>query len=61
MLIPYFTMQDLTSNQFKPPIAQIIVGPTPHKELNVASTRTLLRRFGFPNVSVDCSPTPYRA
>lgn len=60
MLIPYFSMQDLTGNQFRLPIARIVVGPTPHKDLNVASTEAMLTASGYPEIPVERSSTPYR-
>ena len=61
MLIPYFSMRDLTGAQLHLPIEGIVVGPMPHKELNVASIEALLTAGGYPELSVDRSSTPYRA
>jgi len=62
MLIPYFSMRDLTGgSQLHLPIEGIVVGPMPHKDLNVASIEALLTAGGYPELSVDRSSTPYRA
>ena len=43
------------------PIQAVLIGPSPHKALNVESAKTLLIRNGYLNVLVDASNTSYRA
>lgn len=61
MLIPYFSLADLTGSRLHLPIERIVVGPMPQKELNVASIEALLATCGYPELSVERSSTPYRA
>ena len=62
MLVPYYSLQELDTNPSKCPlpIVTVRIGPSANKRLNHESTKMLLANSGFPNVSVDCSDTPYR-
>ena len=62
MLIPYYSLLELDTSPSKCPLPIITVrmGPSSNKGLNFESTKMLLANAGFPNVSVDCSDTPYR-
>lgn len=62
MLIPYYSLQELDTNTSKCPLPMITVriGPNVNNRLNFESTRMLLMKAGFPDVSVSCSDTPYR-
>jgi DUF2971 family protein len=62
MLIPYYSLQELDTNNEKCPLPIRVVrmGPNVNKGLNKISTEMLLAKAGFLNVSVNCSDTPYR-
>jgi hypothetical protein len=60
MLIPYGEIKLADENE-KIPVAEIIVGPTPHTDESVASLRYLVISNGLPGCRVVASPTPYRA
>lgn len=59
MLIPYseFSLDD---EKKKTPITKVIVGPTPHMELSIASVRRLLVASGLDTVPVEPSAVPFR-
>jgi hypothetical protein len=61
LLVPYrvLTFKDSPNSPIRP-IAQVIVGPTPHQELAIRTTKELLARAGFENIPVLPSQTPYR-
>jgi hypothetical protein len=62
MLIPYYSLQDLTiGSNLRLPIKRVLVGPTPHKALNVSSAEALLASAGYDDVPVVASTTPFRA
>jgi hypothetical protein len=61
MLLPYYSMSDLTAGNFRLPIKRVVVGPSPHKDLNVASVRAMLAAYGYEDIEVDASATPFRA
>lgn len=60
MIIPYIEGNLLDKNG-KLPISQIIVGPTPHKELSRVSIKNLLTSIGYEDVDVEYSDIPYRS
>ena len=64
MLIPYYSLKDLSKGMGYPdrnlPLRSVTIGPNPNKTLNLASLRMLLNRLGYPNVPVTASNTPYR-
>jgi hypothetical protein len=59
MIIPY-TEVKLTNNHNKLPIAEIIVGPTPHMDLSIISLRHFLESEKIRS-NVKPSKVPYRA
>jgi hypothetical protein len=61
MLVPYYSVNDLTNGSFRLPIKRIVVGPSPHKDINVASVRAMLAAYGYDDVPVEGSDTPFRA
>jgi hypothetical protein len=62
MLVPYYSLMELDTSPSKCPlpITTVRMGPGMNKILNLESTRMLLEKAGFPNVSVNSSDTPYR-
>jgi hypothetical protein len=58
-LVPYYRI-GLASEQERPMINEIIVGPTPHPEQSCHSLRGLLIRHNMNDVAVRNSETPYR-
>lgn len=62
MLIPYYSLKELSSDlpAGKLPIKGLRVGPSTAKLLNAESVQMLLKRFGYEDVKVDMSNTPYR-
>jgi hypothetical protein len=42
MLVPYYSVNDLTNGSFRLPIKRIVVGPSPHKDINMSSVRAIL-------------------
>lgn len=59
MIVPYFKF-DLTIEQDTLPIKEIIIGPTPHKELSRASVVELIDRNGLIDCEVKHSMIPFR-
>ena len=41
-------------------VAEVIVGPAPHKEQVTVATKGMLEANGFNSTEVRCSETPYR-
>jgi hypothetical protein len=61
MLVPYFSLKDLSApTPFTLPITGVCIGPSAHRELNVASARVLLANAGRDPNMVIASQTPYR-
>lgn len=66
LLVPYFSLQELSNPTglrdpyFRLPIRSILVGPSPHRALNVQSTRLMLDTNECSHVPALASPTPYR-
>jgi len=46
---------------FKLPIKRIVVGPSPHRDLNAASVKAMLAASGIEGIDVETSKTPFRA
>jgi hypothetical protein len=61
MLVPYYSVRDLTKGSFKLPIKRIVVGPSPHRDLNAASVKAMLAASGIEGIDVETSKTPFRA
>jgi hypothetical protein len=61
MLTPYYSLHALTAGTFRLPIKRVVVGPSPHKEMNVASVRAMLAAYDYEHVPVEASATPFRA
>ncbi|TBW13193.1 DUF2971 domain-containing protein [Azotobacter chroococcum subsp. isscasi] len=66
LLVPYFSLQELSNPtgvrdpNFRLPIRSILVGPSPHRALNLQSTRLMLDTNECSHVPAQASPTPYR-
>jgi hypothetical protein len=60
MLVPYYSVKDLKSD-FSLPIKRIVVGPSPHRDLNAASVKAMLATRGLTTIGVEKSLTPFRA
>ena len=56
MLTPYF----IINTKGLPPIKEVIVGPTPHKNLAMSSISSFLGAKGFTGHSVFPSNIPFR-
>jgi hypothetical protein len=57
MIVPYLKF-DL-GKEF--PLREIVVGPSPHKDLSVNSVRILLSAKKLRNIDIDSSSVPYRS
>lgn len=65
LLVPYYSLRELAgvpagAAGFRLPIKSVLIGPGPHRALNVESARMLLDNNGYAGVAVDASTTPYR-
>jgi hypothetical protein len=60
MLVPYYSLKALSGGR-PLPVTGVTIGPSTNKVMNVESARMLLAKFGYAGVTVDASPTPYRA
>jgi hypothetical protein len=64
MLIPFYSLKELAKAAGHAdrnlPLKSVRVGPSPSKELNAVSVEMLLKRFGYIDVAVNKSDTPYR-
>jgi len=60
MVMPYYSLKELSGGGQTIPIAGVTVGPSPNRAANVESIRMLLAMNGYPNISVEASATPYR-
>ena len=66
LLVPYYSLRELSGQDapgsgFKLPISGVLIGPGPHRALNVESTRMMLAQQGYGDVPVQASTTPYRS
>jgi hypothetical protein len=65
MLVPYFSLRDIIvasqANLDRLPIERVRIGPSAARDLNVESTRMLLKYCNYEGVPVEASHTPYRA
>lgn len=65
MLVPYYSLRNIinasNANLDRLPIQRVRIGPSAAKELNVESTRMLLKCHNYDGVPVEASQTPYRA
>lgn len=60
MLVPYYSLKQISSSTRMLPITGVRVGPSANKRMNVESAQMLLAKTGYTNVNVDSSGTPYR-
>lgn len=60
MVMPYYSLRELSLGRQRLPITGITVGPSPNRAVNVESIRMLLETFDYADVPVVASPTPYR-
>jgi len=67
LLVPYYSLKELSTppgvgaeNGPRLPIKNVLVGPGPHKLLNVRAVRMLLDRHGYGEVPALASTTPFR-
>ena len=66
LLVPYYSLRELSQQAgvpnpaFRLPIKSLLIGPSPHRELNMQSARLMLDKNGYEHVPVMASPTPYR-
>jgi hypothetical protein len=65
LLVPYFSLRELSDplgvgTAFTLPLKNLLIGPSPHRALNVESSKLMLDQFGYSNVQVQSSATPYR-
>jgi hypothetical protein len=60
MLVPYYSLKELSGGT-PLPITGVTVGPSTNRKMNVESVRMMLAKLGYTGVTVDASPTPYRA
>lgn len=61
MLVPYYSVHDLTNGAFMLPIKRVVVGPSANRDINTTSVRAMLAAYGYEHVPVDTSLTPLRA
>jgi hypothetical protein len=66
LLVPYFSLQELSgslgpSSVCNLPIKGVLIGPGPHRNLNVESCKMLLAKHAYLSVPVQASTTPYRS
>ena len=65
MLVPYYSLRDIIvasgANLDRLPIERVRIGPSAARDLNVESTRMLLKYANYDGVPVEASQTPYRA
>jgi hypothetical protein len=59
MLVPYLPVPFITTNNFLP-ITDIIIGPTPHPDLDAFALGSLLAKHNATEVAVTPSVIPYR-
>ncbi len=59
MIIPYFAFE-LAEKTSDLPIEEIIIGPTPHKDLSHASLTQLIDKYGLYNCKIDYCNIPFR-
>jgi hypothetical protein len=60
MLIPYYSLRELSGNPRPLPITSVRLGPSANKELNAESALMLLKNATYFNTRVEISDTPYR-
>jgi hypothetical protein len=64
MLIPHYRLSEIATSLGQGgkmlPLTAVRIGPSPNKRLNAASARSLLDRYGYNNVRVEISDSPYR-
>lgn len=63
MLVPYYTIQDLTKEvgiNWSPPIRSVRIGPGSNREINQRGVKLMLASTDYQRVNVDVSKTPYR-
>lgn len=65
MLVPYYSLRDIIvasrANLDQLPIQRVRIGPSAARDLNVESTRMLLKASKYDRVPVEASRTPFRA
>lgn len=65
LLVPYYSLRELSetppSPTFRLPIKSLLIGPSNHADMNRASAQMMLERYGFNDVPVVASTTPYRS
>jgi hypothetical protein len=57
-MIPYLELE--VGPQFETLVAQVIVGPSSHKEQTAETIKNMLAIKGWGSVKVTCSDMPYR-
>jgi hypothetical protein len=65
LLVPYYSLRELsdpssTGAGMRLGINHVLIGPGPQKMLNVESVRMMLAEYGYTNVPVEASSTPFR-
>lgn len=65
LLVPYFSLRELAEAGaagpgFKLPIKEVMIGPSPHRALNVESAKMMLAKHEYLDVPVQACTTPYR-
>jgi hypothetical protein len=65
LLVPYFSLRELSQSPgigsgLALSIKSVLIGPGPHRALNVESSKLMLEQHGHTSVTVQASPTPYR-
>jgi hypothetical protein len=66
LLVPYFSLRELAQPPggpdpaFKLPIKGLLIGPGPHRALNVESAKMALATHNYLDVPVRASTTPFR-
>jgi hypothetical protein len=60
VLVPYYSLKELCGGR-PLPVTGVTIGPSTNRVMNVESVRMMLAKFGYAGVTVDASPTPYRA
>lgn len=66
ILVPYLSLRELAQPPgapgpaFQLPIKSLLIGPGPHRKLNVESVKMALEAYGHPDVPVRATSTPFR-
>ncbi len=60
LLVPYWTVPLLLDGASSLPIKEVVIGPTPHPDLEARAVSAMLTVAGLPNGKVRRSEVPYR-